>query len=96
MRSALIAGVLVVAAAVALAFALAMGANDQRELADVTRENCEQIESLKTELRREAIRVFNNFDRNTRILGIEVTPELRAVARQKRDRTLVRFAPIEC
>jgi hypothetical protein len=62
----------------------------------VTHSNCQQIEALKTEFREQARERFQNLDRDGRLLGIEITPELRAQAARSRDRTLARFAAREC
>jgi hypothetical protein len=85
-----------VLSSIALSISLYMGANDRAELADVARRNCLQIEELKSEFRREAIHNFEQFDRNTELLGIDPSPELRTVAEQERDRTIVRLAPHKC
>lgn len=83
-------------AMIVLALAFTWRAHDQEKLRHLARSNCEQIEELKTEFREEAVEDFKNLERNGRLLGIEITPDLRATALFERDRTLTRFAPAEC
>lgn len=96
MKAAWMVSAFVVLALSALALALAMGASDQADLDELARQNCEQVEALKTEFRDQAVESFANLDRNVRLLGIELTPEAREVAKQGRDATLRRFAPTDC
>jgi hypothetical protein len=62
----------------------------------VTRLNCQQIEALKAEFREQALERYQNLDRDGRLLGIEITPELREQAARSRNKTLARFAAREC
>jgi hypothetical protein len=39
---------------------------------------------------------YQNLDRDGRLLGIEITPELREQAARSRNKTLARFAAREC
>lgn len=90
------ASVLVTLALASVGVALAWGANDQAELAQVARTNCMQIEALKTQFRNQAVQSYRHLEQNARILGIEVTPELRQEAQRGRDEALRRFARSEC
>jgi hypothetical protein len=58
--------------------------------------NCQQVEKLKAQVRRAAIDSYRHLEQNARILMIEVTPTLRRVARERRDRTLRRYAARDC
>lgn len=91
-----LAGIFVIATTVALAISLAWGADDQAELAKVARENCLQIEELKREQRAEAILSYRHLARSLRLLGVEVTPEIREASRMMRDRRLRRFEAHDC
>jgi hypothetical protein len=57
--------------------------------ADVS--NCLRVEKLYAQERAEARRNFRELGRNLRLLRIEKTPEIVALARQNRDRQLERF-----
>lgn len=92
----LVAAVLAGVALVALGVSLAWGANDQRELADVVRTNCRQIESLKAQFRIQAIENYERLEEDAKLLGITLTDELRSAALEGRNRNLARFAPIDC
>lgn len=73
-----------------------VGTNDRSRIEEVARDLCETTEKLKAQHRLEALEDYENLDRNGRLLGIEITPELRATARESRDATLRRFAPSDC
>ena len=60
------------------------------------RENCRRIDSLYSTRRASAIRSFDQIHENARLLGIKLTPELLAKARNDRDRTLREYAPLHC
>lgn len=58
--------------------------------------NCENVEALKSVQREAARENYANLERNARLLKLELTPELRRVAREGRDATLKRFASHRC
>ena len=66
------------------------------ELKRVVQRNCMTIEALKAQFRLQATENYERLDENARLLGITVTPELRAAAKVGRDRTLGRFAAEQC
>ncbi len=89
--------------AVILALIGAMWFNQHQGLRAVTNdlsaqslEYCHEIESLKTRVRVRVTDDFANLDRNGRLLGITITPELRAQAKTDRDATLERYAAQPC
>jgi len=86
----------VVFSVVAIVTAAIWRQQDQNQLGDVATMNCLEIEKLKTEFRAEALENYANLDRTLRVLDIERTPEIEAVAQRQRDRKLARFAPREC
>lgn len=57
---------------------------------------CLKIQKLYKARRDEAIENYRHLDRNGRLLGIRVSPELRRTARQARDETLRRFKKQKC
>lgn len=57
---------------------------------------CVQIEALKTAQRTAANENYQKLDQNAKLLGIKVTPELRAAAKHNWVQTLRRFAPHNC
>lgn len=71
-------------------------AEAQAELGDVVRANCEAIEELKASEREEAIQRYRDLGRTLRLLRLERTPEIEAVARENRDEALERFEAREC
>jgi hypothetical protein len=71
-------------------------AQDTRTFAEQTVRHCRQIEALKTEIRRTAIQNFRNLKRDAELLGIDITSQLRAAARDSRDDKLHRFRPNPC
>ena len=68
----------------------------RRDLAAIDHRNCVAIEDLKLAQRQEAILNFKQLDRNGKLLHIKITPEIRRVAKQARDRRLHRFASKPC
>lgn len=52
---------------------------------------CREVEALKGRERQQAIEGYKNLDRTLRLLRIERSPEIVAVARENRDRVLRRF-----
>jgi len=59
-------------------------------------ENCQEIEALKGRVRDRVNEDYRNLDRNGKLLGITITPELRAQAKADRDATLKRYSPQSC
>lgn len=59
-------------------------------------QNCKAIEALKAVQRAEAIESFDNLDETLRLLMLERTAEIVAVARRQRDTKLERFRAREC
>jgi len=59
-------------------------------------ENCQEIEALKGRVRARVNEDYRNLDRNGKLLGITITPELRAQAKADRDATLKRYSPQSC
>lgn len=57
---------------------------------------CERIRALFAARRQEAIQNYRNLERDARLLGIKVTPELREASRRARDMTLERFRDEKC
>lgn len=92
----IIASVVAVGAIVLFSFAFAWRASDQARISAIVAHNCADIEALKSQFRRQAIESFAALDRNGRLLGIRITPEVRAAARESRDRTLQRFRSKRC
>lgn len=80
----------------AITVAAVLRAHDQAAIERTAERNCRSIELLKTEFRAEAQESFENLVENARLLGIAVTPELRAVARRRLDKKLARFAAQSC
>lgn len=68
----------------------------QRAAASSTYQNCVKIERLKKAQRDAALESFRNLPQTTELLELKLTPLLRAIARQRRDQTLRRFAPEDC
>lgn len=58
--------------------------------------SCVNIESLKSRVRIRAIEDFKHLDANGKLLGIKITPQLRAEAKKQRDRTLADYAAQSC
>lgn len=73
-----------------------LGTSDRERISALAEQTCNQVEHLKAELRDRARDNFRNLERDARLLGIALTPELRATARESRDDTLRRFKPIDC
>ena len=71
-------------------------AEDTRRFAEQAQTNCQQIEDLKTEIRRTAIQNFRNLERDAELLGLDLTIRLRAAARESRDDKLHRFRRTPC
>ena len=71
-------------------------AQDQRDLDALAARNCMSIEALKTQFREQAIEGYQNLERDARLLGVVLTPELRQAAVESRDKKLARFAAREC
>jgi hypothetical protein len=67
-----------------------------RRLKQVSVDNCLEIEALKTAQRQAATQNYQHLDANAKLLGIKVTPALRAAALKGRDKTLERFAAQSC
>lgn len=63
----------------------------QRDLRQVAIFNCQEIERLKAELRRQAVRSYENLDNTLRLLGIRRSAEVEETARANRDYVLGRF-----
>lgn len=84
------------ACAVVIVLSTLYRAETQAELAEVVRENCEAVEELKAAEREEAIQRYRDLDRTLRLLRLERTVEIEAVAREQRDETLGRFEAREC
>lgn len=89
-------GLVLAACALVIVLSTLYRAEAQSRLADVVRENCETIEELKAAEREEAIERYRDLGRTLRLLKLERTPEIEAVARENRDETLERFAPKNC
>lgn len=59
-------------------------------------ENCREIEALKASERAEALSRYRELARSLKLLGISHSPEIEAVARERRDATLKRFPSRKC
>lgn len=57
---------------------------------------CVQVEALKERVRQRAIDDFNNLERNAKLLGITLTPQLKAATLESRNRILRDYAPQDC
>lgn len=57
---------------------------------------CAQVEALKDRVRQRAIDDYNSLDRNAHLLGIKLTPQLRAATLKSRNRVLSDYAPQDC
>lgn len=57
---------------------------------------CLDIEKLKKIQRDDALKNYRQLDRNGKLLGIKITPELRKAAKEDRDDKLRKFAPKDC
>ena len=57
---------------------------------------CMFINDLRAENRREALRDFNNLDRNLRLLGITKSAEIQALAEEELNRALARNQEADC
>lgn len=96
MRQNLLFGLVLFGCAAVIVLATVYRAEAQIKLEEFVAENCRAIEALKASEREEALDSYRNLDRTLRILGLERTPEIEAVARENRDATLRRFAAREC
>ncbi len=82
--------------ALALALALIWRAEHTYRYQQLAKDNCAQIEALKTQVREEAIEDYANLDRTLRLLKIARTPEIERVAQEQRDKKLNRFRAKPC
>lgn len=58
--------------------------------------NCQQLNVLKANVRQDAIDNYNHLDRNGKLLGIKITPELRNQARIDKENTLEKYKAVDC
>lgn len=58
--------------------------------------NCRAIESVTKRIRQNAVKSFNDIEKNLKLLGITTTKELIAAAKKQRDETLQIYKPREC
>lgn len=91
-----VSALLAIAALGLVAVASTWRAEDQEQLRTVAMKNCQSIEALKTQFRKQALENYAQLERNARLLDIEVTDEVRAAALENRNRTLRRFKPLSC
>lgn len=80
-------------------FSEQIASNRTQRIAQINRvnyESCLRVEELYTARREEAQEEYNNLERNTRLLGVKLTPELKRVAAQGLAATLERFSATQC
>ena len=66
------------------------------QLAQQSLENCKEIEANKAQQRKDATEEHNNLERNARLLGITLTPELRAAVDAEYQHKMDVYAPSKC
>ena len=69
-------------------------AQRDRALAEAVRQNCRDVEKLKSAERAAAQREWNNLDRSLELLGLEKTKAIVDAARERLQEHLKRFAPL--
>jgi hypothetical protein len=91
-------GYLVLAAGVIGAFVFIEVARRERigQLNKINYNQCVSIENLKRGEREGARESYRNLDRNGKLLGIKITPELRKQALEDRNTKLARFRELPC
>jgi hypothetical protein len=67
-----------------------------RQIAEQSLANCREIESLKAVHRVTARTTYRNRERNFRLLGLTLSPELERIAVESRDAILERFKAEPC
>ena len=95
-RGVLVLGVVTAVMVGAVTGAALHRSQSQAELSDIAKQNCQNIEALKAEFRLQANEGYAELAENAQLLGITVTPELRAAALADRNRTVRRFASSDC
>lgn len=67
-----------------------------RAIARIAFVNCREIQELKYQNRKEALREFSQLDRNLRILGIKKTDEIVDITTERKDAALERNKSRSC
>lgn len=60
------------------------------------RHNCQQTELLKQRVRTRAVEDYKNLPKTLKLLHLKETPEIRAKAKEQRDRLLNDYAAQKC